>query len=137
MTAEPYRDSILIDASPPTVFAYFTDPRALTSWMGDDALVEPYPGGRFTVFFGSRAVEGRYLEVAAPHRLVISWGRAGDSHFGPGSSRLEVTLTAESGGTRVSIEHYGLPPAERDRHRDGWRHFLPRLARAAAVQPSG
>jgi uncharacterized protein YndB with AHSA1/START domain len=127
-SAEPYRDSILIEAAPAIVFDYFTDARALASWMGDDAFVEPFPGGRFTIFFGPRAVEGWYVAVEPPRRLVITWGWAGDPDFAPGTSTLEVTLVAERGGTRVSIVHSGLPDKERERHREGWRHYLPRLA---------
>jgi uncharacterized protein YndB with AHSA1/START domain len=132
--AEPYRDSIVIDAEPATVFEYFTNATALASWMGDDAYVEPVPGGRFTIFFGARAVEGRYVEVTRPHRLLITWGRGGDPAFPPGASTLEVVLIPEGKGTRVSIIHSGLPVPERDRHRDGWRHYLPRLARKAAAR---
>jgi uncharacterized protein YndB with AHSA1/START domain len=127
-SAGPYRDSILIDAAPAVVFDYFTDASALASWMGDDAFVEPFPGGRFTIFFGPRAVEGHYVAVEAPHRLVITWGWSGDPDFAAGTSTLEVTLAAERGGTLVSIVHSGLPDKERERHRDGWRHYLPRLA---------
>lgn len=137
MSAEPYRDSIVIDAPPEVVFEHFTNPPALTSWMGEGALLEPFPGGRFTVFFGQRAVEGRYLIVDPPNRLVISWGRAGDSAFGPGASRLEVTFTPAERGTRVAIVHSGLPDAELDRHHEGWQRYLPRLSavasRAAAI----
>jgi uncharacterized protein YndB with AHSA1/START domain len=131
-SAGPYRDSILIDAEPAVVFDYFTDARALASWMGDDAFVEPFPGGRFTIFFGPRAVEGHYVAVEPPHRLVITWGWSGDPDFAPGTSTLEVTLAAERGGTLVSIVHSGLPDKERERHRDGWRHYLPRLADVVA-----
>jgi uncharacterized protein YndB with AHSA1/START domain len=132
MPAEPYRDSIHIAADPEVVFDYFTRAEALTRWMGDTADVDPRPGGRFTLRFGNRRVEGRYLEVDRPKRLVISWGRAGSRTFPPQSSVLEVTFTAESDGTLVSIVHSGLPGGELHRHALGWQHYLPRLSTAAA-----
>ena len=132
MTAEPYRDAIHITAEPEAVFDYFTSAEALARWMGDRAVVDPRPGGQFTIFFGDRRVEGRYVELDRPRRLVISWGRAGSRRFPPGSSVLEVTLTARDGGTLVAIAHSGLPEGERHRHAVGWRHYLARLALAAA-----
>jgi len=132
VTAEPYRDAIHIAAEPEVVFDYFTNAGALARWMGDRAVVDPRPGGQFTIFFGDRRVEGRYVELDRPRRLVISWGRAGSRSFPPGSSVLEVTLTARDGGTLVAIAHSGLPGAERHRHALGWRHYLARLALAAA-----
>lgn len=129
---EPYSGSIYIAAAPAVVFDYFTDPKALTSWMGDRAVLDPRPGGEFTLFFEDRAVVGRYVEVARPHRLVISWGRRGSTELPPGASTLEVTFTVEGAGTRVTVVHSGLPPLEQERHALGWRHYLARLAVAGA-----
>ncbi len=126
-----YSDSILIRAAPEVVFAYFIDPGLLARWIGDEAIVDAKPGGRFTLRFGDRRVEGRYVEIEAPNRVVISWGRAGSPTFPPESSLLRVFLSAEEGGTRVDITHSGLPPAEYERHALGWRHYLARLAEAA------
>lgn len=135
MAGEPFRDSIFIDAEPAVVFDHFTDAEALASWMGDRAVVDPRPGGQFVVFFEERAVEGRYVEIQPPRRLVITWGRVGSPEFPPGSSTLEVRLTPEGTGTRVEIVHSGLPENEVERHALGWRHYLSRLAPAAVGSP--
>ena len=135
MEAEPYRDSIYIAATPDAVFDYFTRPELLVRWMGDDALLEPRPGGLFRLVIGPRTVEGRYLSVDRPHRVVISWGRRGSRQLPPGKSVLEVNLEAEGGGTRVSVVHSGLPDSERPRHALGWQHYLDRLKLAAEGQP--
>ena len=124
---EPYRDSIFIEADPQRVFRYFTDPESLVRWIGDAADVDPRPGGQFRLRLGDRTVHGRYVEVEPPRRLVISWGRHGSRRLPPGASVLEVELTAEGGGTRVTIVHSGLPASERPRHALGWQHYLPRL----------
>jgi uncharacterized protein YndB with AHSA1/START domain len=125
--AEPYRDSIFIEAIPDQVFEYFTRPDALVRWMGDRAVLEPRPGGEFTVFFDDRCVRGRYVEIDRPRRLVISWGRDGSREMPPFSSTLEVSFTPEAGGTKVSVVHRGLPASEAPRHALGWRHYLGRL----------
>ena len=132
MTGTSYRDSIYIDAEPRVVFEYFVDPAALVQWMGDRAILDARPGGRFILFFDERAVEGRYVEIDPPRRVVITWGRARSATFPPGASTLVVTLTPEGRGTRVAIVHSGLPNDELDRHVAGWRHYLMRLALVAA-----
>ena len=127
MAADPYRDSIHIDAEPGLVFDYFTKPEALVRWMGDRAVLDARPGGEYTLWFDERCVQGRYVEVDRPRRLVITWGRRGSGEMPPFSSTLEVTFTREAGGTRVSIVHRGLPESERARHALGWQHYLARL----------
>ena len=137
MDADAYRDSIHIAAAPETVFDYFTNPQMLVRWMGDEAQLDPRPGGQFRLVIGQRTVEGRYLSVERPHRVVISWGRRGSRLLPPGRSVLEVTLTAEAGGTRVSVVHSGLPLTERPRHALGWRYYFARLKLAAEGRDPG
>jgi uncharacterized protein YndB with AHSA1/START domain len=130
--AEAFRGSIFVDAAPEEVFPYFTEAEALASWMGDRALVEPHAGGRFVLHFDDRVVEGRYVAIEFPHRVVITWGRHGSVRLPPGGSTLEVSLMAEGSGTRVTVVHDGLPDPERELHARGWAHYLPRLATVAA-----
>jgi len=127
VTGEPYRASIHIEAEPDLVFDYFTRPEALVRWMGDRAVVDPKPGGEFTLWFDERCVQGRYVVVDRPRQLVISWGRRGSRGMPPFSSTLEVNFAPEVGGTRVHIVHSGLPDSERPRHAVGWKHYLGRL----------
>jgi len=119
------------------VFDYFTDPAALTRWMGDQAILDPRPGGRFTVGFGDRTVEGHYVDLDRPRRLVVTWGRAGSTNLPPGSSELEVTFTPAGNGTLVSLRHSGLPQSEVHRHALGWAHYLGRLSFVAAGVDAG
>jgi uncharacterized protein YndB with AHSA1/START domain len=90
------------------------------------------PGGRFSVDVHGAPVRGRFLEVDAPHRLVISWGYAGSDRLPPGASTVEVRLTARDGGTLVELEHRELPADERPGHATGWTHYLDRLEVAGA-----
>ena len=131
MAGEIFKGSIFIEAPPEEVFRYFTEAEALATWMGDRAVVEPQPGGRFLVYFEDRVVEGRYLAVECPHRVVVTWGRHGSVRLPPGGSTLEVSFAAEGDGTRVTVVHDGLPDVERELHAMGWAHYLPRLAAVA------
>jgi uncharacterized protein YndB with AHSA1/START domain len=123
--------SIHIDASPETVYEYFTRADAMTTWMGQYASLDPTPGGLFAVDIEGTAVRGRYLELDPPHRIVVTWGFAGSDELPAGASTLQIDLVDDGGGTRVDIVHSGLPVARAERHRAGWDHFLARLQAAA------
>jgi uncharacterized protein YndB with AHSA1/START domain len=127
VASDAFVGSIVIDATPDEVFRYFTEPEAIVAWMGDRASVDPQPGGRFLLHFDERVVEGRYIELVRPSRIVISWGRQGSKELPPHASTLTVTIERAGDGTRVSIVHTGLPPAERARHALGWQFYLARL----------
>jgi uncharacterized protein YndB with AHSA1/START domain len=137
MTAEPVTASVHIDAPPERVYEYFTRPEALLSWMGDYALLEPEPGGRFILDIKGAPVRGRFLEVDPPRRVLISWGYAGSDDLPPGASTVEVRLTADRGGTRVELQHRDLPTGQRPGHVGGWIHYLARIQIAAAGRDPG
>ena len=127
---EPLEVTVHVAARPETVFPYFTDPERYRRWMGAEATLDAVPGGRFRVGMrdGVEAV-GEFVEIDPPHRVVFSWGWTDLFAVPPGSTRVEVTLAEEDGGTRVVLRHFGLPDdVASAQHRDGWRAYLDRLA---------
>jgi uncharacterized protein YndB with AHSA1/START domain len=127
MAAEPFRHSVHIAAEPERVYEYFTDAAAIIRWMGDHAVLDPRPGGEFTLDINGVPVRGRYLELDPPRRLVVSWGHAGSDRLPPGASTVEITLVADRDGTTVQLLHRDLPEAEARGHALGWPHFFERL----------
>lgn len=127
----PVVTSVWIDASPQDVFGFFTDPGRLTQWLGHAAELDPVPGGRFAVDINHRQVRGNYLELRSPHRVVFTWGDAGSAELPPGSSRVEVDLTAAEGGTTVTLRHHDLGSAQHAEHSRGWPVVLARLVATA------
>jgi uncharacterized protein YndB with AHSA1/START domain len=126
---------IRIDASPETVFEFFTDPALMVRWKGLRATLDPRPGGVYRVEMSEQAIAiGEYVELDPPRRIVFTWGW--ESEFAqtpPGSSTVEVTLEADGDGTLVRLVHSGLPTTESaEAHGHGWDHYLPRLVIAAA-----
>ena len=85
----------------------------------------------------SWSAEGTFVEVDPPRRVLFTWGWSDLFDLAPGTTRVEVALTAEDGGTRLRLRHHGLPADEaRDQHRGGWEMYLGRLAvRAAGGDP--
>jgi len=121
-----------IDASPEIVFAYLTDSQRFVAWMGVGAELDPRPGGRYRIDVdGVHIVSGEYQVVDPPRRLVMSWGWEGHPTVPPGSTTVEITLTAERDATILTLRHLGLPDeGERRLHTDGWRQYMSQLAAA-------
>jgi uncharacterized protein YndB with AHSA1/START domain len=137
MATDPVAASVFVQAPPERVYEYFTQPEAIVRWMGDYALLDPTPDGRFTLDVHGAPVRGRYLELEPPRRLLISWGYAGSARLAPGASTVEVRLIPERDGTRVELEHRDLPEEETEGHVSGWRHYLARLQVAAGGGDAG
>lgn len=135
MSAEIVTVHRVIKARPATVFSFFTDRDRWLSWQGFTAEIDPRPGGVFRMNVrGDGFASGRFLAVEPPHRIVFTWGWEGaDSPVPPGSSTVEIILEADGeDGTRLTLTHSGLPLPALDMHRDGWNHYLDRLATRAA-----
>jgi len=125
-----------IAAPPAAVFAAWTDADSLRVWMAPeplsvgDAECDPRVGGAFRIVMidESGAIEhtGVYEQLDPPHRLVFTW-RA--DHLGEAVTRVTVDLTAIPTGTRMVIEHDGLPVDARSGHEHGWTSISGRLAR--------
>jgi uncharacterized protein YndB with AHSA1/START domain len=101
-----------IEARPETVFSYFIDPERFLGWQGQDALIDPHPGGSFQVSIGghSGVVRGEFLEVVAPSRLVFTWGWEGTTCVDQGLATLlagpsvvEISLESQRGGTLLRL----------------------------------
>ena len=127
--AAPLECIVDISATPETVWTFWTDPARLCEWWGIEAELVAQPGGVFRVVMqeGTAVMCGEYLELDPPRRLVFSFGWEGNLPSGPlppGSTRVEVTLTPEGGGTRLVLRHYDLPEAAVPDHSTGWRYFV-------------
>jgi uncharacterized protein YndB with AHSA1/START domain len=119
------------------VFRHLTDPAAMVRWMGQHATLDPTAGGAFEIDINGVPVRGRYLEIDPPRRVVVSWGVAGSADMPPGATRVEFTLTPTSSGTHLHLVHRNLPGGQAPIHATGWKHFLDRLAVAAAGTDPG
>jgi uncharacterized protein YndB with AHSA1/START domain len=126
-----FSTSIEIEAPPEVVFEHLVEAERMVSWMGQHARLQPVPGGEFAVDINGYLVRGEYLEVDAPHRVVVSWGMGGTEDLPPGSSRVEFTLTPTPTGTRLELVHSRLPETRVAGHATGWANYLARLRSAA------
>ncbi|NRQ39861.1 SRPBCC domain-containing protein [Nonomuraea sp. NN258] len=128
--------SLRIQARPETVWRFFTDPERLARWWGT-AELDAREGGslRVSMHEGPRPVmRGEFVELVPHERIVFTFGwedTPGAPDIPPGSSLVEITLTADGDGTVLAVRHSGLPPSLGDETGAGWSHLLDVLADAA------
>ena len=126
---------VSIAASPETVWELLVDPAKVTRWMGEQATFDARPGGVYRIgVVPGHTARGEFVEVDAPHRLVLTWGwENGSSVVEPGMSTVEFELEPQGDGTLLRFTHSGLPTTESaESHGHGWDHYLARLDIAAA-----
>jgi len=127
--------SVLIAARIETVWAIVSDPGRFGEWLQGKARFVPEPGSDFEIDFPQfeMVVRGEVLECDPErHRFAVTWGVASGTQaetFPAGSSKLELWLAEEPGGTRAHVRHSALPSeTEARNHEAGWRFHLSRLS---------
>ena len=126
-----------IEAPPEIVFSFLTDNARFVLWMGREAELDARPGGKYRIDIdGEHIAIGQYREIDPPRRLVMSWGWEGHPTVPPGSTTVEITLTADKGATLLRLRHLGLPSDhERRLHTQGWHQYTSKLTEVATVPP--
>ncbi len=126
---------VRIAAAPETIFEFLVDPQKFTRWIGQEATLDPRPGGIFRLDFGGGDVAvGEFVEVDRPRKVVFTWGWEADAYPpGPGESTVELILEPDGAETRVRLRHYGLPDeAAVHDHGVGWDEHLASLVEVGA-----
>ena len=114
------------------VFEAWTTPEALKrwwcppGWQAERMEVDLRVSGAFHLGMrrmsdgSTAAVEGRFLEVQRPERLVYTWRWTG-ALKDMSESRVTVEFVDEQGDTRLTLTHDRLPDIPLwHRHRAGW-----------------
>jgi uncharacterized protein YndB with AHSA1/START domain len=128
-----------IAASPPTVFAFFTDSERWAAWQGVGGTVDARVAGQLRVIMpDAAAASGQFIEVVPPRRIVFTWGWEGNEiPVPPRSSTVMIELEPADNGTLLRLTHSGLPADVGELHRKGWERYLDRLARRATGNDPG
>ncbi len=131
----PYRldRSVLIRATPETVFRFFTDSARWAKWWGAGSTIDAKPGGKVYVRHaeGTESL-GEVLEVRAPEMIAFTYGFASGQPIPPGGSRVTIRLEPDKAGTRLNLLHEFQEAGPRDEHVQGWRFQLSLFANVVA-----
>ena len=126
------------------VFAALTEADQLAKWMGPPGAqarkvqVDLRVGGLYSMELhgaegGIYPLSGRYLEIAAPARLVQTWVWGAGDYDGL-ETRLTLELTEVPGGTELTLTHENLADEKaRELHNEGWSGTLDRLQQIFAA----
>jgi uncharacterized protein YndB with AHSA1/START domain len=131
--------TVVIDAPIERVFAALTVPEELARWWGSDDTYRATDwesdlrvGGRWRSAGRSKdgqpfEVEGEYLELDPPRKLVQSWKPSWD---GGHATTVTFRLDKVEEATRVTVHHQGFVgrPEACESHGQGWERVLGWLA---------
>jgi uncharacterized protein YndB with AHSA1/START domain len=122
-----------IAAPPSTVYRYLTESDKWKLWQGADAQLDARPSGIFSMVMGNGMnARGQFVELIQDERVVFTWGWIDQPGIPPGSTTVEVTLSADADGTLLVLKHSSIPEDESAMQKMGWLHYLPRLATVAS-----
>lgn len=125
--------TVVIHATPETVFRFFTDSARWAKWWGAGSTIDATPGGKiFIVHPGGIESAGEVVEIEAPRRIVFTYGFVSGKPIPAGSSRVTIELEADRAGTRLQLTHELADEAARDEHVQGWRFQLSLFANVVA-----
>ena len=133
------KKTIVIDASPEVVFKAITDPKELTNWFPDQAILEPKVGGKmkFSFYKDSKSThrdmdyfpEGNVTEFIPDKKVSYTWEHPNIPDF----QRTVVTWELqkiENNRTRLNLVHTGFKAGKMlKEHDEGWTYFLNELVK--------
>jgi uncharacterized protein YndB with AHSA1/START domain len=122
-----------VSAEPADVYSYLTDSERWARWQGDDATIEPRPGGLFRIHMPTgQTARGQFVELVPDRRVVFTWGWVDAPGLPPGSTTVEIDLIPDGDATIVRLTHHGLGQDDVPMHRAGWVHYAERLGTLAS-----
>lgn len=117
--------TVVIHATPETVFRFFTDSKRWAKWWGRGSTIDARPGGQFLIQYpeGTQAA-GEVIELDPPRRIVLTYGYVSGKLIAVGGSRVTIEVQPDPRGSRVHLKHELAEAAVRDEHVQGWRYQL-------------
>lgn len=101
---------VLIEASRERVWAALTDPAHIAGWFGDEAEMDPRPGGKAAFGWSDHGTYRAVVKRAEPpNMLSYRWARQIDTEPEEGNSTLvEFSLTDVFAGTLLRVVETGF-----------------------------
>jgi activator of HSP90 ATPase len=108
---------VVLAAGPERVYAALMDSKEHGEFTRDAADISSEAGGAFSAHGGK--IVGRNIELVPNQRIVQAWRPAswGEGVF----SIVRIELKREGSGTRLVLDHSGIPDGMRDHLDGGWQ----------------
>lgn len=99
------------------LFTALVDEHRVQAYTQSEAHIDSKVGGVFSLFGGN--VTGTFKELVPYERLVMAWRFKAwtEGHF----SEVVISLKESDGDTRLDLLQTGVPAADIERTREGWR----------------
>jgi uncharacterized protein YndB with AHSA1/START domain len=109
--------SYQIAASPSTVWRALTDAETIDDWGGGPVVMRPEAGTSFSLWDGD--IHGTNVQVVPERCLVQEW------YYGdwPVASIVTFSLTPDTDGTLLELQHRRIPDDEVDDIDAGWDDY--------------
>ena len=112
--------SEVIPATPEQIYQAWLSTKGHSAMTGSPAEVEARVKGKFTAWDGY--IFGETLELKPNQRIVQAW-RTTEFPEGSPDSRVEITLEAVNGKTKITINHSNIPKGQAEDYKQGWQDF--------------
>ena len=116
---KPVHHEVEFSVSPKEVYDAYLDSRRHARFTGQSAKMSRREGGKFTA--GDAYISGTNVELIPGKRIVQAW-RASEWPDGI-YSILRFELKPKGKGTRMIVDHVGVPDKFRDGVDEGWYEF--------------
>jgi len=116
---KPVHHEVEFSVSPNEVYDAYLDSRRHARFTGQAAKMSRKEGGKFTA--GDTYISGTNIELIPGKRIVQAW-RASEWPEGV-YSMLRLELKAKGRGSKMVVDHVGIPDKFRDGVDDGWYEF--------------
>jgi len=107
---------VTLKASPRQIYETLLDGKQFAAFTGAPATIDNTVGGAISGFGGM--ITGINVELVPNQRLVQAWraGNWGDGVY----SIVRFELKADGGGTKLTLDHSGVPEGDEDHLDGGW-----------------
>jgi len=95
-------------------------------------VTAPLVGETFQFDLDGTAIEGRFIGVDPPHRMLLRWDRQGTDTVPSEPTFIEITLIPTDGGPKVKVEFSGLSAEDAAFYPRLWERHHDRIAAALA-----
>jgi uncharacterized protein YndB with AHSA1/START domain len=125
----------ILPATPEDLYDTWLSSLGHTAMTGAPATTEARIGARHTAWDGY--ISGEHVELEPARRILQTWRTTEFPESAP-DSLLEIVLTEDGDGTRLTLIQNGIPDGQGEKYHEGWQdhYFAPMYAYFAAMRPA-